>query len=125
MLVDQLHCSGKQITVSVIAGCSLWKVQPKGIVFVVRRHLEDNPLEQPPPLSDRVGALSVTISTPLNDAAQGSSDEAIQALMAPTPEDPQPLTEQEVEEREELLKSGFSNWNRRDFSAFTRACEKV
>ena len=61
----------------------------------------------------------------LRAAAQGSSDEAIQALMAPTPEDPQPLTEQEVEEREELLKSGFSNWNRRDFSAFTRACEKV
>ena len=45
--------------------------------------------------------------------------------MAATPEDPQPLTEQEVEEREELLKSGFSNWNRRDFSAFVRACEKV
>ena len=56
---------------------------------------------------------------------QGLSDEEIQAQMAPTPEDPQPLTEQEVEEREELLKSGFSNWNRRDFSAFTRACEKV
>ena len=47
------------------------------------------------------------------------------AQLAASPEDPQPLTEQEVEEREELLKSGFSNWNRRDFSAFVRACEKV
>ncbi|KAK9861243.1 hypothetical protein WJX84_005000 [Apatococcus fuscideae] len=60
-----------------------------------------------------------------NARQQGSSDEAIQALIAATPEDPQPLTEQEVEEREELLKSGFSNWNRRDFSAFVRACEKA
>ena len=56
---------------------------------------------------------------------QGSSEEVVQVQTAATPEDPQPLTEQEVEEREELLKSGFSNWNRRDFSAFVRACEKV
>ncbi len=36
----------------------------------------------------------------------------------------QPLTEEEVEEREQLLKEGFASWTKRDFSAFTRACEK-
>eukprot|EP01024_Parvocaulis_polyphysoides_P008605 TRINITY_DN12569_c0_g2_i1.p1 TRINITY_DN12569_c0_g2~~TRINITY_DN12569_c0_g2_i1.p1 ORF type:complete len:269 (+),score=39.05 TRINITY_DN12569_c0_g2_i1:139-945(+) len=36
----------------------------------------------------------------------------------------QPLTEEEMMERERLLEQGFSNWNRRDFNAFIRACEK-
>lgn len=47
------------------------------------------------------------------------------ALGAAGPDDPQPLSEEEAAEKEELLGSGFSNWNRRDFSAFTRACEKA
>eukprot|EP01024_Parvocaulis_polyphysoides_P043035 TRINITY_DN3928_c0_g4_i1.p1 TRINITY_DN3928_c0_g4~~TRINITY_DN3928_c0_g4_i1.p1 ORF type:complete len:714 (+),score=99.52 TRINITY_DN3928_c0_g4_i1:319-2460(+) len=34
------------------------------------------------------------------------------------------LTEEEMLEREQLLEEGFSNWNRRDFNAFIRACEK-
>ena len=29
------------------------------------------------------------------------------------------------EERETLLAGGFREWTRRDFNAFTRACEKV
>ena len=36
----------------------------------------------------------------------------------------QPLSEAEVAERDLLLESGFSNWNRRDFNAFVRAAEK-
>ncbi len=47
-----------------------------------------------------------------------------QAATAPTDEDPAPLSEEEVAEKEKLLDTGFSNWNRRDFSAFVRACEK-
>lgn len=56
---------------------------------------------------------------------QGASEEQVAAMGAAGPEDPQPLSEEEVAEKEELLGSGFSTWNRRDFSAFTRACEKA
>ncbi|KAJ4820885.1 chromatin-remodeling protein 11 [Rhynchospora pubera] len=35
-----------------------------------------------------------------------------------------PLTAEEQEEKELLLEEGFSNWTRRDFNAFVRACEK-
>ncbi|CAM6103212.1 unnamed protein product [Calypogeia fissa] len=34
------------------------------------------------------------------------------------------LTQKEIEEKERLLEEGFSNWSRRDFNAFVRACEK-
>ena len=57
--------------------------------------------------------------------AQGASEDVVQAQIAPGPDDPQPLSEEEIAEREALLASGFSNWNRRDFAAFLRACEKV
>ncbi|CAN0855904.1 ISWI chromatin-remodeling complex ATPase CHR17 [Linum grandiflorum] len=36
----------------------------------------------------------------------------------------EPLTAEELEEKEKLLEEGFSSWSRRDFNAFTRACEK-
>ncbi|KAL0927877.1 hypothetical protein M5K25_002098 [Dendrobium thyrsiflorum] len=36
----------------------------------------------------------------------------------------EPLTTEEQEEKEQLLEEGFSTWTRRDFNAFTRACEK-
>ncbi|GMI70320.1 chromatin-remodeling protein 11 [Hibiscus trionum] len=35
-----------------------------------------------------------------------------------------PLTAEELEEKERLLEEGFSSWSRKDFNAFTRACEK-
>ncbi|XP_021807760.1 ISWI chromatin-remodeling complex ATPase CHR11 [Prunus avium] len=35
-----------------------------------------------------------------------------------------PLTAEEVEEKERLLEEGFSSWSRRDFNTFIRACEK-
>lgn len=36
----------------------------------------------------------------------------------------EPLTEEEQQEREELLTKGFSNWNRRDFTWFIKSNEK-
>lgn len=56
--------------------------------------------------------------------SQGASDDAVAAALAPSPDDPQPLTEEEQEEKERLLEDGFSNWSKRDFGAFVRACEK-
>ncbi|KAK8507091.1 hypothetical protein V6N13_069881 [Hibiscus sabdariffa] len=35
-----------------------------------------------------------------------------------------PLTAEELEEKEHLLEEGFSSWSRRDFNTFIRACEK-
>eukprot|EP00891_Asterochloris_glomerata_P000647 jgi/Astpho2/647/Aster-04487 len=57
---------------------------------------------------------------------QGASEDAIQAELAAaaSPEDPQSLTEEELEERTQLLDEGFKDWSRRDFSAFVRACTK-
>lgn len=55
---------------------------------------------------------------------QGASEETIEATMLPSASDPQPLPEEEIQEREELLQQGFSNWNRRDFTSFVRACER-
>lgn len=45
--------------------------------------------------------------------------------IAPGPDDPQPLTEEEEKEKATLLEDGFKDWTRRDFNAFVRACEKV
>eukprot|EP00884_Botryococcus_braunii_P010359 jgi/Botrbrau1/19324/Bobra.0073s0055.1 len=56
--------------------------------------------------------------------AQGASDEVVASTIAPSPDDPEPLSDEEIREKEKLLASGFSNWNRRDFNAFVRACEK-
>ncbi|KAL4858477.1 ISWI chromatin-remodeling complex ATPase [Chlorella vulgaris] len=55
---------------------------------------------------------------------QGASDEAIAAELLPKDDDPQPLTDEELAERDELLSEGFSNWMRRDFNLFVRACER-
>ena len=49
----------------------------------------------------------------------------MQAQLAPAPDDPQPLSEEDIAEKDRLLGEGYSNWNRRDFNSFTRACEKV
>jgi len=57
--------------------------------------------------------------------AQGASEDVVQAHLAPGPNDPQPLSEEEVAEKEALLAGGFANWNKKDFQAFLRACEKV
>ncbi len=56
--------------------------------------------------------------------AAGASDEAIEEAVAPKDDDPKPLTDKEDSEREKLLTQGFSNWNKRDFTLFCRACER-
>lgn len=43
---------------------------------------------------------------------QGLADEDIAAELAPSPDDPAPLTVEEEEERRALLAEGFGNWNR-------------
>jgi hypothetical protein len=43
---------------------------------------------------------------------QGMSDEEVAAEMAPGPDDPQPLSPEEEEERQALMREGFSTWNR-------------
>jgi hypothetical protein len=35
-----------------------------------------------------------------------------------------PLTEEETEERDTLLEQGFSNWSKKDFLHFCKACER-
>ncbi|GLI59043.1 hypothetical protein VaNZ11_000871 [Volvox africanus] len=55
---------------------------------------------------------------------QGASEEALAEALAPSMDDPQPLTEEEQTEREQLLEDGFKDWTKRDFNAFVRACEK-
>ena len=35
-----------------------------------------------------------------------------------------PLTDEEIAEKENLLAQGFTNWNKRDFNQFIKACEK-
>jgi len=56
--------------------------------------------------------------------AQGASTESIAKILDSGPDGAQPLTEAETEEREALLEEGFSNWTKRDFNAFIRACEQ-
>ncbi|CAB4009762.1 SWI SNF-related matrix-associated actin-dependent regulator of chromatin subfamily A member 5- [Paramuricea clavata] len=36
----------------------------------------------------------------------------------------EPLTEEEIAEKEKLLEEGFTNWSKRDFNQFIKACEK-
>jgi len=36
----------------------------------------------------------------------------------------EPITEEDIVEKQELLKHGFGNWTKKDFAAFVKACEK-
>lgn len=57
--------------------------------------------------------------------AQGCSPEVIDKELASEEyHNAVPLTEEDVKEREELMSKGFSNWTRKDFNAFVRACER-
>lgn len=39
-------------------------------------------------------------------------------------DDAEQLNEEEIAEKEDLLKQGFANWNKRDFNQFVKANEK-
>ena len=59
--------------------------------------------------------------------AQGVSDEQLEKmrLEEEAKEDaPTALTEEEMFEKDRLLEAGFSNWNKRDFNSFVKACER-
>ncbi len=43
----------------------------------------------------------------------GATEEGVQAALVPGPDDPQPLTQEEVLEKEELLNAGFISWTRK------------
>ncbi len=45
--------------------------------------------------------------------SRGATEEALEAALAPSPDDPQPLSEEEVAERERLLGEGFRDWTRK------------
>jgi len=61
---------------------------------------------------------------------QGASPEQMEQMEeqfkaeAQDPDAAKPLTDEEVEEKDRLLESGFSNWNKREFNYFIRANEK-
>jgi SWI/SNF-related matrix-associated actin-dependent regulator of chromatin subfamily A member 5 len=44
---------------------------------------------------------------------QGADEEAVAAALVPAPDDPQPLSEEEIAEKEQLLSTGFTNWSRK------------
>jgi hypothetical protein len=44
---------------------------------------------------------------------KGAGEDAIANALQPGPDDPQPLSEEEVGLKERLLEEGFSNWNKR------------
>jgi len=56
---------------------------------------------------------------------QGASDEAVAEAVAPKPEDPEPLTEEEQAEKERLLSEGFNNWTRKCVRACMCACVRA
>lgn len=58
-------------------------------------------------------------------AKGGASEEAIEAHMAEmAAHAPPAFTEEERAERERLLSEGFPHWSKKDYLAFTKACEK-
>jgi len=52
------------------------------------------------------------------------SIEAITSIETSNPDDPKPLTEEELQERKSLLDGGFRDWLRRDFILYIKLCEK-
>ena len=62
----------------------------------------------------------------LNALSQGASEEMAAKAAEPSddPDAARPLSEDELEEKDRLLGSGFSNWNKRDFNSFIRASER-
>jgi hypothetical protein len=54
----------------------------------------------------------------------GSDAERVRKEEQQKIDDAEPLTEEELAEKDELLKQGFSNWSKRDFNQFIKANEK-
>ena len=65
----------------------------------------------------------VSYKVPLNPEL-GSDAKKIQKEEQRKIDDAEELTEDEVEEKDELLQEGFTNWSKRDFNQFIRLHEK-
>ena len=57
-------------------------------------------------------------------AVQDQEIEPVTADQLTTDKDPPPLSDKERAEKEKLLAEGFSDWSKRDFTAFVKACER-
>ncbi|RKP25337.1 P-loop containing nucleoside triphosphate hydrolase protein [Syncephalis pseudoplumigaleata] len=68
------------------------------------------------------------IKIPLRPAEEGGADEETRekerAEEQAKIDEAEPLTEEEQAEKETLQEQGFDDWNRRDFNAFVKACER-
>ncbi|KAI8055731.1 SMARCA1 protein [Syncephalis plumigaleata] len=68
------------------------------------------------------------IKIPLRPAEEGGPDEETREKERAEEQEKvdhaEPLTEEEQAEKERLLEQGFEDWNRRDFNAFVKACER-
>ena len=58
------------------------------------------------------------------DPDLGSDAERVRREEQKKIDDADMLTEDEISEKEDLLKQGFSNWTKRDFNQFVKANEK-
>jgi len=58
------------------------------------------------------------------DPDLGSDAERVRREEQKKIDDAEILTEDEITEKEDLLKQGFSNWTKRDFNQFVKANEK-
>jgi SWI/SNF-related matrix-associated actin-dependent regulator of chromatin subfamily A member 5 len=59
---------------------------------------------------------------PLN--ADLPDSEEVQRMEQQKIDEAESLTEQEVQEKEQLLQEGFTDWSKRDFNQFVKACER-
>lgn len=64
----------------------------------------------------KIPALEGEHSTPEKEAQRKADQAAINGAL--------PLTEEETAERDTLLEQGFSEWSKKDFLHFTKACER-
>lgn len=70
---------------------------------------------------------SIGYRVPLREPGEGEKAEDVEEERKKEQEfidTAEALTEEEVEEKEQLAQEGFGNWNRREFQIFVRGCER-
>lgn len=60
----------------------------------------------------------------ITDLAEGETKESKRRKENQKIEKAEPLTAEEVEEKKEIIKNGFSNWSKRDFTNFIHQCAR-
>jgi len=75
--------------------------------------------------NEQMQSSSTTTTTPTTTANTTSSTDSIESSVeSMTETEPLELTPEEQAEKESLLNDGFLDWSRREFNAFTKACER-